>query len=303
MRRAAVVLAALLAACAGAAPEPPESAPEPSAPQAAAPAPLSPERQRLENWKSENAAGDPRDAFARAAQAEAERRRSEALGRGVTPDALDAELRAMQLEELASGGGGCLPEEPDWSAEDDWIRHRALGRDDFRAAVNAAAAPEPGVAVGAALAIRLACVATTRAVESPEGVTVELDGVRFFALLSRNRSWWNPEAPGNEAWRLRHVQLHFDLAELFAAEENARLGEIRAETRATRPDFDAAAYAFRTRLAERLAAQQRAYEDVDRRYDRETQHGSDAAQQTAWFARVKRGLGAVRAGAAGTGGP
>jgi hypothetical protein len=291
MRRAAALLAALLAGCAGAAP-PPQPAPEPAPPEAAAPAPLSPERQRLENWKAENAAGDPRAGFARAAEEEAERRRSDALTRGVTPDALDAELRAMQLEELASGGGGCLPQEPDWAAEDDWIRHRSLAREDFRAA---APPTEP--------AIRLACVATTHAVESPEGVTVELDGVRFFAVLSRNRSWWNPEAPGNDAWRLRHLQLHFDVAELFAAEENARIDEIRAETRATRPDFDAAAYAFRSRLAERLAAQQHAYEEVDRRYDRETQRGADTVQQTAWFARVKRGLGAVRAGVTGAGGP
>jgi hypothetical protein len=300
MKRAAVVFAGLLAACAGPAPEPPQPSPADAGPEAA---PLSPERRRLENWKAENAAGDPRAAFARAAETEAERRRGEALARGVAPDALDAELRAMQLDELASGGGGCLPQEPDWSAEDDWIPHRPLERADFRAPSAPAAAPEPGAVIGAAHAIRLACVASTRAVESPEGATVELERVRFFALLSRNRSWWNPEAPGNEEWKLRHVQLHFDLAELFAAEENARVSEIRAETRATRPDFDAAAYAFRARLAERLAAQQRAFEEVDRRYDRETRYGNDAAQQTAWFARVKRGLGAVRTGAASAGRP
>jgi hypothetical protein len=297
MKRAAALYAGLLAACAGTPAEPPAA---PATAEAAAPrpapAPLSPERQRLENWKAENAAGDPRAGFARAAEEEAERRRSEALARGVTPDALDAEIRAMQLEELATGGVGCLPQEPDWATEDDWIPHRRLERADFQAPANPGGAPQEGFVAAATLSIQLGCVASTRAVEGAEGVTVELERVRFFAMLSRTRSWWNPRAPGNAEWRMRHVQLHFDIAELFAAEENARLDELRAETRATRPDFDAAAYAFRARLAERLAAQQRAFGEVEARYDRETRDGTDVAQQTEWFTRVKRGLGAVRAG-------
>jgi hypothetical protein len=295
MRRAAAAFAGWLVACAGAPAEPPA---EPARAPAEAAVPLSPERQRLENWKSENTAGDPRAGFARDAEAEAERRRSAALERGVAPDALDAELRGMQLEELASGGGGCLPQEPDWSAEDDWIRHRPLGRDDFRAA-----APRSAGGQGAHAAIRLGCVASARSVESADGVTVELAEVRFFALLSRNRSWWSAEAGGSPEWRLRHEQLHFDIAELFAADANTRAGEIRERTRATRPDPDAAAYAFRRQLADRLAAQQRDFEEVERRYDRETQHGSDTAQQTAWFARVKRGISAVRTGARSAGRP
>jgi hypothetical protein len=291
-RTAAAALAGWLAACAGAPAEPPACAP---APPAEAAAPISPERQRLENWKASNAAGDPRAGFAEAAEAEAERRRSAALARGNTPGALDAELRAMQLEELA-GGGGCLAQEPDWSAENDWLPHRQLAREDFRAA-----APQ---GEGAAhVALRLACVATPRSVESADGVTVELERVRFFALASRDRSWWSPQARGNPEWILRHEQIHFDIAELFAAEENARAEEIRAETRATRPDFDAAAYAFRRQLADRLAAQQRAFEQAELRYDRETRNGQDAAQQTAWFARVKRGIGAVRAEARSAGSP
>jgi hypothetical protein len=295
MRPAAALCAGLLAACAGAPAEPPAAAPAEAAAPAPAPAPLSPERQRLENWKAANAVGDPRGGFARAAEEEAARRRDEALARGVTPDALDAELRSMQLEELASGGGGCLPEEPDWAAEDDWIPHRRLERADFRGDRGDV---EIGgnLAVGAYVTVRLACVATARSTEAANGVTVELDRVRFFALLSRNRSWWNDGGQGNAEWLLRHEQLHFDIAELFAAELNARVEAIRSETRATRADFDAAAYAFRARLAEQLTAQQRAFEEVERRYDRETEHSANMTQQTAWFARVKRGLGAVRAG-------
>jgi hypothetical protein len=295
MRRAAAAFAGLLAACAGTPAEPPAPGPAAAPAEAAAPAPLSPERQRLENWKAANPAGDPRAEFARAAEAEAERRRTEALANGVTPDALDAEIRSMQLEELASGGGGCIPEEPDWAAEDDWIPHRRLERADFRGNPGELDLG-PGREVGAYVAVRLACVATTRATEGADGVTVELDRVRFFAMLSRDRSWWNERPGGNPEWLLRHEQLHFDIAELFAAELNARIETIREQTRATRADFDAAAYAFRARLAEQLVAQQRAFEEVERRYDRETKHSADVTQQTAWFARTKRGLAAVRSG-------
>ena len=262
-------------------------------------APLSPERQRLERWKQDSTAGDPRGGFARAAEAEAERRRSEALARGVAPQAspLEAEIRAQQLEELTSWEGGCFAEEPDFSAQDDWTRHRTLTRDDFRETEPSEIEAEvDGTLTGEAyVALRLACVVRPRLLESPSGgYSAELESVRFFALLSRDESWWNPRARTNPEWILRHEQVHFDIAELFAAEQNANVERVREETRALRPDPDAAAYALRRSLADYLAAQQRAFEEVERRYDRETQHGSDVERQTEWFARVKRGLGAVR---------
>jgi hypothetical protein len=68
--------AAFLVACAAPAPEPP----------AAPAATLSPERQRFENWKQVEPAGDPRPDFERDAEAEAERRRREALEAGVPRD-------------------------------------------------------------------------------------------------------------------------------------------------------------------------------------------------------------------------
>jgi hypothetical protein len=289
-------LACALAACAAPTAEAPESA---EAPAAEAAAPLSPERQRLERWKEGAEVGDPRDGFARAAEAEAERRRSEALARSAAPQtgALEAEMRGQQLEELTTWEGGCFAQEPDFSAQDDWTRHRALTRDDFRQTEPSALKAEiPGPVTGEAyVALRLACVVHPRLLESPSGGWVaELESVRFFALLSREESWWSPEARTNPEWILRHEQLHFDIAELFAAEQNANAEALREETRALRPDPDAAAYALRRSLADSLAAQQRAFEEVERRYDRETRHGHDVERQTEWFGRVKRGLGAVR---------
>jgi hypothetical protein len=65
-----------LLACAGAAPESPPAAA--AAPETAP----SPERQRFERWKQAEPAADPRPDFERQAEAEAERRRREALEAG-----------------------------------------------------------------------------------------------------------------------------------------------------------------------------------------------------------------------------
>jgi hypothetical protein len=70
------VATVLFVGCAAPAPEPPP------APTATA----SPERQRFENWKEAEPAGDPRPDFERDAAAEAERRRREALEAGVPRD-------------------------------------------------------------------------------------------------------------------------------------------------------------------------------------------------------------------------
>ena len=67
--------ACVLAGCAGPAPEaaPPAAASEPAATP-------SPERQRFERWKQAEPAADPRPDFEHQAEAEAERRRREAIG-------------------------------------------------------------------------------------------------------------------------------------------------------------------------------------------------------------------------------
>jgi hypothetical protein len=76
--RAALGAGSALLACAGPAPE---ASPAPAA--AAAPeATPSPERQRFERWKQAEPAADPRPDFERQAEAEAERRRREALEAG-----------------------------------------------------------------------------------------------------------------------------------------------------------------------------------------------------------------------------
>jgi hypothetical protein len=85
---ALLACAAPLLACAGGAGE----APAPAAQQT-----LSPERQQFERWKQDQPAADPRPDFERQAEAEAERRRREALEAG--------ERLRPQAEEPEAGRG------------------------------------------------------------------------------------------------------------------------------------------------------------------------------------------------------
>ena len=302
-------------ACAGPAPAPaPEPPPAAAAAAPAAEAAVSPERQRFELWKQAAVPGDPRAEFAREAEAEAERRRREALAvvapplphhveREMADDALQE--RAYLLARLAALGAwlgsGCFPEEPDWSSQHDWIRHRELTRDDFRETEPEHV--EPVVDLGrdaiveAYVTIALSCVIRVRLEQTaPERFEAGLDDVRYFALLSRDESWWNPDAPTSPEWILRHEQLHFDLAELIARELGLETERLKHTLRGEGHDAAEALVDFQRRWAERMERAQRDFDEIEDRYDRETEHGNDVARQTEWFARVKRGLGAVRAG-------
>jgi hypothetical protein len=294
--------AAALCACAGPASEPAPPAPA-AAPAAAEAAPLSPERRRFEEWKQRAEAGDPRGDFAHAAEAEMERRRAEAIARGAGAGthAVEAEIIEDRLAELGAGGGGCFEEEPDWESQDDWIRHRALEREDFLEAEKSDDAKPvvkvPGGEIGAYVVVRLACIVKGRISEPEAGhFVVDIERVRYLALLSRQRSWWNPDTGWQSEWILRHEQLHFDVAELIAQELTQKAGELHAKLRGTGPDPHAAIEDFQRRWAEHIREQQARFEAIEKQYDRETRHGTDLPRQTEWFARVRRGLGAVRAG-------
>lgn len=305
MRRAArLALAAALVACAGPAAEAPPAPPEAAAaPAPEATAPLSPERARFEAWKRANAGADPREGFARAAEAEAERQREAALASGGVPaplGAVETEMLEDRLRELVLRDGGCLEVPPDPSLQDDWITHRTLTRADFESQEKQdveSAVDVPNGEFAAYVAIRFVCVAKPRISEPQPGLFVaEVDDIEYLALLSRRLSWWNPEDLGHDEWILRHEQLHFDVAELFAQELTRSAPARRAELRGTGADPPAAIEALEAIFSVHMREQRERFEQFENQYDRETRHGTDFARQTEWYGRVKRGLSAVRSG-------
>ena len=113
MRTGSLACAWALVACAGSAPEAQPVAPPAPAASPTPEAALSPERERFERWKQSAAPADPRGDFARGAETEAERRRSEALAAGPpsAPHQVEQEMaedarreRAYLLDRLAALG-------------------------------------------------------------------------------------------------------------------------------------------------------------------------------------------------------
>jgi hypothetical protein len=305
MRRAArLALAAALAGCAGPAAEAPPAPPEAAAaPAAEATTPPAPERARFEAWERANTGADPREGFARAAEAEAERQREAALASGGVPAPLgsvETEMLEDRLRELVLRDGGCLETPPDPSLQDDWITHRALTRADFEAQERQdveSVVDVPDSEFAAYVAIRFVCIAQPRLSEPQPGLFVaEVDDIEYLALLSRRLSWWNPEGLGHDEWILRHEQLHFDVAELFAKELTRSAPARRAQLRGTGANPPAAIEALQEIFSTHMREQRERFERFEVQYDRETRHGTDYPRQTEWYGRVKRGLGAVRSG-------
>ena len=329
----------LLAAClfaAGSAGDTPSStqtaAPEEKPPPPSAPidsiqgtAPTETPEERMERFKRERGAGSdhPFDGFATAAAQEAERRRLEAIGGGqptertAAEEALEAEVlgddeiadsRSRELEHLqdklatlgAWGASGCVTQEPDWVTQDDWIRHRKLGRDDFLSTKEQKAklaVKVPGGASAAYAAIVFSCELAPAVGQVREGVFAASVGkVRYYAMLSRRESYWSPIADESEEYTLGHEQLHFDIAESFARFLNQHQDQIRAKLTGSGKTAEVATGNLQIAWAKHMIAVQNDFEALQNAYDRETKHGAILKAQTAWQWRVQDGFPAISKG-------
>jgi hypothetical protein len=120
---------------------------------------------------------------------------------------------------------------------------------------------------------------------------------RARAVFDPGRSWWregnqniwprSDDAPllgqKDDGGRglLAHEQLHFDLTELWARTIRELLTTLPAVCKTP-----GASSGFEGVIAEK----QRAWLDEQKRYDRETDHGMDAARQKAWATRTAKAL-------------
>jgi hypothetical protein len=120
---------------------------------------------------------------------------------------------------------------------------------------------------------------------------------RARAVFDPSRSWWREinqniwtgsDEPSRLASRddagrglLAHEQLHFDLTELWARKIRALLKALPAACRTP-----GASHIFETTIAQ----MERDWQEEQKRYDKETGHGIDAARQSAWAARTAKAL-------------
>lgn len=183
------------------------------------------------------------------------------------------------------------------AASGDRIRHRAIGRADFRARrenrdIKSAVEVEHSV-TAAHVATSVSCIGRLRAEQlMPGRFAVWYEGVEYVAHLDPKGSWWNKKTKGNPEWVLRHEQLHFDITELVARQRTAEREQHAAETRSVADSPGEAMRAFGARWAAHMRALRADWEALQEQYDRETRHGTVPKQQTAWYVRIHRELAA-----------
>jgi hypothetical protein len=101
-----------------------------------------------------------------------------------------------------------------------------------------------------------------------------------------DRSWVKPDVlsrPTQSALALRHEQTHFDLSEVHVRRARRAFSQQADPCRGSQTEFDAFMQSFIREDAE-----------TQRRYDRETGHGTDEVRQADWDALVRKQLAELR---------
>lgn len=194
----------------------------------------------------------------------------------------------------------CIP----WRADPaeilggDLVDHRRLSVTDFRAAIPERVVPvvpiEGGV-VAAHVAVTVLCEADVRMQTQSDGTSeARFAKLDFRALLDRTHSWWNLELDGDELWRLRHEQGHFDLTEVMARDLRQQARALRAALRGEGPTPEAAAADLAAQWTATVAPRIDAHRWLQNRYDLETLHGIDTEAQGRWWREIDRDLRRTR---------
>ncbi|MDD9853098.1 MAG: hypothetical protein OXU78_03995 [Deltaproteobacteria bacterium] len=231
---------------------------------------------------------------------ELERRKALARGELQKQSGMPVEQQIFEdsLNEFGLWGQSlCFSEEPDLSNHEDHIPHRQLVRLDFRArnpsdlrrSINSR-----GRLTAAYSVIEMSCVLNVALSSAGGESRVRAISVRYFPLFSRRRSWWNTQEQWHASRVLAHQQGHFDLAELLARESTRKAAAVLGRIRGVGPNAERARADFQQRWAVHMRMLQDELRELERAYDRDTEHGADTRRQRAWRTRLKRGYAAVQ---------
>lgn len=169
--------------------------------------------------------------------------------------------------------GGSLPladQAKDPASKIEWQSSRKLGWDDFKRAVPAASSD-----VGFVYDATWHC-------PSPK---LEFSVKAYF---DPSKSWVRPEMKSDEV--LRHEQLHFDLAELYARTFRGEMSEFKVPCGRTTPTQDTINAETKSRIERLFDKRLKALFNEQNRYDSETANGRDITRQKEWEESVKKRL-------------
>jgi hypothetical protein len=140
-----------------------------------------------------------------------------------------------------------------------WQADVPLTRSDFEAPPDPDSPPYQTAGSKLTSSIQLSC-------------TGDVPDFRVVAEFDRNSSWARPEMPDR---LLRHEQLHFDIAEVYARRSRREFREIDDPCR------NAAAVRAMAQRNDALGG------EVQRLYDEETGHGTEPEAQADWARKVR----------------
>ncbi|MEJ8756978.1 DUF922 domain-containing protein [Pontibacter sp. H259] len=98
-----------------------------------------------------------------------------------------------------------------------------------------------------------------------------------YAVAFKDESWVRPAY--KDDYSLKHEQLHFDIAHLYAETLEAKLNTLDSKTTKDQAEVE--------KILKNHLAEMRAFQD---RYDRETEGGNNYAKQKKWLNKIEKAI-------------
>ena len=311
LRRPAAWAAALFAGCVAPASfgEPPPPAPRAVEPERAEEPGMGQREKFEERMRALREKGGEGDfsGFENDALEEAQLRREEAIRAGEQDqhlgelDPLEEEMFQDSLNEMGLWGAtGCFARPPDLSHQEDLALYGTLTKDDFmeKRPDRTRAPGGEAVRLHAYVFVVVGCAVNAQVERTPDDEWIaRASRATYFPMISRMRSWWNPDSRRAKEEVLAHEQLHVELARMLSDELTEKFDQGRVVVRGEGRSEEAAIARFQLRWGNHIRKARDEFRRLERTYDRETDFGNDPRRQVAWQARIGDGLAAVRAAA------
>jgi hypothetical protein len=109
------------------------------------------------------------------------------------------------------------------------------------------------------------------------------DAPHYTAVMSRNRSWWNPKSTNPVDYQLQHEQIHFALAEISARKLNAAAPENLKKIHATGSSAEAVQGDVKEQVNQLLRDETAKLVERNRQFDLDTSLGFNPQKQAEWL--------------------
>jgi hypothetical protein len=116
------------------------------------------------------------------------------------------------------------------------------------------------------------------------GFKAKSKDIKITAYMNKSTSWVRPGIPGgaSSAALLEHEQYHMDIAEYWAKEVQKRVDKLEGEGATAQAATDD----YKAKLKKTLDDAKKECDAMQKKYDDETKHGTDSAEQAKWCKTV-----------------